>query len=218
MKRPTVDRIRGSVNIPLNQEGRAQVKKLGAKFKKNGPLDKVYSSSLSRASDTAKALGGKHIVDDNLKDMAYGKYEGEPSKTAHEEIKSYIEDTPAVKIPGKAKRSTSKGESFNGYKARLIPVLGQIEDNRVKGERLAVVLNRRSIKTVKGYASAGSPDDLNVDTKVVTGPTDDETTASVHKLSKKEGGKWHVSKVDMNKPLSEGTYLVRHGKTNWNSE
>ena len=214
------DRIRGSVNIPLNQTGRAHAKELGKKFRKYAPLDKVFTSDMSRTQDTAKALGAKEVVvDNNLRDMAYGKYEGMPSKEAHKEIASYIEDTPDVKIPGKGKRSTSKGESFNKYKARLLPVLSQIEDGRAGGDRLAVVLNRRSIKTVKGWVAAGSPENLDVDTKIVTSPTGaDEKNGSIHKLEKKKG-KWHLKSIDeLNKPLPEGTFLIRHGETNWNSE
>lgn len=70
----------GRIDIPLNELGREQAKRL-AKRLKNLDIDIIYSSPLSRVLETAKILNQEIkkelVVDDRLIEMALGKREGQ---------------------------------------------------------------------------------------------------------------------------------------------
>ncbi|MCL2674344.1 MAG: histidine phosphatase family protein [Defluviitaleaceae bacterium] len=72
-------RMQGHIDIPLNEVGMDQADKLAERFK-DIKIDKIYSSSLSRAYDTAKAINKYHNVeivqDDALREVSYGDFEG----------------------------------------------------------------------------------------------------------------------------------------------
>ena len=75
------NRIQGNVNIPLNDEGirLAQLTKDGFD-KEHLHFDKVYSSTLDRAIQTATILCGHHeiIQDARISEIDFGDYEGLP--------------------------------------------------------------------------------------------------------------------------------------------
>lgn len=75
------NRIQGNVNIPLNEEGirLAQLTKQGFD-KENLHFDKVYSSTLDRAIQTATILCGHEniIKDARISEIDFGDYEGLP--------------------------------------------------------------------------------------------------------------------------------------------
>ena len=72
-------RLQGSRDISLNEEGREMARK-AAKEYADIPLDICYVSPLTRAQETAEIfLEGRNIpviVDDRLREMCFGEYEG----------------------------------------------------------------------------------------------------------------------------------------------
>ena len=76
----TMKRWHGHTDVPLSAEGRVQAKKLALRLKEY-TIEIIYSSPLSRALDTAKAIKEFHpkakIVQDNdLMEIAFGVFEG----------------------------------------------------------------------------------------------------------------------------------------------
>ncbi|MBQ4353307.1 MAG: histidine phosphatase family protein [Clostridia bacterium] len=80
-----IKRLQGQENVPLNEAGRAQAENVSAVIEKIRDLGvafgAVYTSPLSRASDTAdfiaQSLGlGKAVVLDNLIERDYGSLSG----------------------------------------------------------------------------------------------------------------------------------------------
>lgn len=73
-------RIQGHLDIPLNDTGRNQARKLGAALAGGPPLDAIYTSDLSRAHDTARAAGDATgtpvILDTRLRERRFGAFEG----------------------------------------------------------------------------------------------------------------------------------------------
>lgn len=71
----------GNVDIPLNANGIAQAK-AAAQLLKNRGIRSIVSSPLSRARDTALAasdvLGLPVAYDDGLREVAFGRQEGQP--------------------------------------------------------------------------------------------------------------------------------------------
>ena len=72
-------RLQGATDIPLNEEGRRQAKEAAEKMR-DIPFECVYSSPLIRAKETAQIISAFHdiptVVDDRLKEMSFGIYEG----------------------------------------------------------------------------------------------------------------------------------------------
>ena len=74
-------RLQGVRDTALNERGREQARALGERWKKEGmTFRKVYSSPLQRALDTAEIATGMDrsgfVLDDRLKEMAFGVMEG----------------------------------------------------------------------------------------------------------------------------------------------
>lgn len=101
--------FRGTADVPLSDTGRAQVASLGKAFFDN-PIRKIYSSPLSRALDTAKAIARGHrqeriiTIDEGLTDIDRGKWEGLTHQQAKEKYPELYEKwllTPQeVQFPG----------------------------------------------------------------------------------------------------------------------
>ena len=72
-------RLQGRTDIPLNDEGREMARE-AAKIYKDIPIDICYVSPLQRARETAELfLEGRDvpmIIDDRLREMSFGVYEG----------------------------------------------------------------------------------------------------------------------------------------------
>lgn len=74
-------RMQGQSDVPLNERGREQARRAGARFAAQGlRFDRVFSSPLSRALETA-ALASERApeeiaADARLLEMSYGPYEG----------------------------------------------------------------------------------------------------------------------------------------------
>lgn len=71
----------GNVDIPLNPVGRAQAVTAAGLLRNRG-IRTIVASPLSRAHDTAleaaKAIGRDVLLDDELKEVAFGVQEGQP--------------------------------------------------------------------------------------------------------------------------------------------
>ncbi|NLZ41162.1 MAG: histidine phosphatase family protein, partial [Comamonadaceae bacterium] len=72
-------RIQGQLDVPLNDTGRWQARRLAEALADEG-IDAVYSSDLERALATARALAGRLGVplatERGLRERAFGRFEG----------------------------------------------------------------------------------------------------------------------------------------------
>lgn len=72
-------RLQGSRDIPLNEEGRVMAEKIIGEYS-DVPLDVCYVSPLQRARETAQIFLAQRdipmIVDERLREMCFGEYEG----------------------------------------------------------------------------------------------------------------------------------------------
>ncbi|MBQ6488430.1 MAG: histidine phosphatase family protein [Solobacterium sp.] len=87
--------LQGRSDLPLNEEGRQQAEETGAYFRQNGiSFDRVYSSPLSRAVQTAEQAAPGHDVlkDERLLEMDYGPYEGSSLTSPAPEIVEFFRD------------------------------------------------------------------------------------------------------------------------------
>ena len=72
-------KIQGQTDIPLNQIGQQQAKDVSEEISKL-KIDKIFSSDLLRARETAEIInekiGAKIEYDKRLREVNYGNYEG----------------------------------------------------------------------------------------------------------------------------------------------
>ncbi len=91
--------IQGQIEIPLNEKGREDARRLGEQLK-DTKIDLIYSSPLGRAYETACIIRGDRkidiIKDDRLKEQFYGKMEGAPrvGEAYHNQRASFFKRYP----------------------------------------------------------------------------------------------------------------------------
>ncbi len=87
--------LQGRSDVPLNDAGRCQAEEVRDRFAAAGiRFDKVYSSPLIRAVQTAKIVAGDVpvIIDDRLIEMDYGPYEGMDLSDPVPEVMTFFRD------------------------------------------------------------------------------------------------------------------------------
>ena len=112
--------FRGSIDYPLDDQGKADAKTLGKWFGQK-QIGAVYASPLKRAQDTAREIAMPKGIDVQtvpaLKPIDVGFLAGEP-KEDHRKTMDYFSQHPDEKIPA--------GESINDFRKRTQPPLKQI--------------------------------------------------------------------------------------------
>jgi probable phosphoglycerate mutase len=108
----------GLTDVPLTEEGKKQAALLGKRLQGH-TFQKVFTSPLQRAQETCRLAGmGKHaIIDPNLVEWNYGRYEGLTS----EEIRKI---DPAWNL---FSQGAPKGESVADISARATKVLIKLQ-------------------------------------------------------------------------------------------
>lgn len=121
-----VQRFQGRINLPLNQEGRKQVKALALAFR-NRPLKAIYTSPLIRAFETAHFIKVFHpstpiFEEKGLIEMDLGEFDGmkvqEWVKQYPDIRKTWNENPASFKMPG--------GESLKEVQFRAKETLERI--------------------------------------------------------------------------------------------
>lgn len=93
-------KFRGDKDIPLDAKGRKDAQQ-AAEFLKDKDLGNAYSSDLSRAKDTAKAVVGDKFVDttENLRPLDVGNLAGK-KKSEHMSEIAAIQKDHSLRLPG----------------------------------------------------------------------------------------------------------------------
>ena len=88
-------KLQGRSDFPLTELGREQASAVGDAFRDAGIVfDKVYSSSLGRAVETAELIAGDAPieVEEALIEMDYGPYEGTDLHNLPPEVEEFFKD------------------------------------------------------------------------------------------------------------------------------
>ena len=119
-------RFQGRSNLPLNQEGRKQVKALALTLK-NKPLTAIYTSPLIRALETARLIKAFHptipiFEEKGFIEMDLGEFDGMKAQDWAEQYpdfrKAWNENPASLKMPG--------GESLKEVQIRAKDTLERI--------------------------------------------------------------------------------------------
>jgi len=130
-------RMQGVTDTPLSDVGRVQAQALGRRLAGH-PFSALYSSNLSRAHDTARAIaehsGRELVLDARLQERRFGIFEGllaaEIMARHPEEYARFASRDPDYEVPG--------GESASGFSRRCLGCLAEIA-GRHRGEEIVVV-------------------------------------------------------------------------------
>ncbi|ABX42269.1 histidine phosphatase family protein [Lachnoclostridium phytofermentans] len=144
------NKIQGSNDIDLNENGINQALALGEKVKTQGlPIHKVYSSPQKRARKTAKilseALQVDHIVKAGLEEMNLGRWEGFTWK----EVKETDSETFNIWHANRNTKETPDGESYEEVLSRSIAAIQSILKN--ESQDIAIVSHGAVIKCLLCY-------------------------------------------------------------------
>lgn len=132
-------RIQGHLDIPLNDQGRWQAERLGRALAARDPLDAIYTSDLSRAHDTARAIarhtGAPLALHAGLRERGFGSFEGQTyddiARQRPEESELWRQRDPDWRPP-------DGGESLVQVRERIVRTLHEIVA-RHPGQRIVLV-------------------------------------------------------------------------------
>lgn len=139
-------RVQGQVDIPLNDVGKWQAERIGERLK-SYEIRGIVSSDLSRAHDTAKAIGQHHpklaiLTTELLREVAYGVFEGmqlgEIEQTYPEEYLQWRQGDIGYAPPG--------AENIYEQRARAANALIWVREHCVDAEGTMVVVTHGTIQ------------------------------------------------------------------------
>lgn len=132
--------FRGQADVPLNEKGLQQAESV-AQATKQWKLAAVYSSPLSRAIETAKAVARLHglevQVEPRFIDLNYGEWEG----LTVQQVEARYPDLYAQWQKHPEQVSAPKGEGLAQVRARAVPALEVIVSQH-PDQTVAVVAHR----------------------------------------------------------------------------
>ena len=139
----------GTTDLELNERGRRQAQSLARVFKLEKP-DVIYTSPLSRASETANAIAREHGMNPepmlDLCERNFGRWENLPVDEIRvrfeEAYSAWQEDIVNYQIPG--------GESAREHNERLVRMMGDII-RRHQGEKVMLVTHLGCIRHLLAY-------------------------------------------------------------------
>ena len=131
-------RIQGQIDIPLNDQGRWQARRLAAALCREDHLDAIYASDLSRAVETARAVAERCELplqlDAGLREQHFGVVEG----LQVADIKAHHPQAWDQWIRFEADFAFDGGESTRTFHARVLAAVRALAQ-RHAGQTLAVV-------------------------------------------------------------------------------
>ncbi|HWR18316.1 MAG TPA: histidine phosphatase family protein [Clostridia bacterium] len=136
----SVSRVQGRTDIPLNEKGRLQAEAI-AKRLESRAFDAVYASPLSRARETAEAItkrcGGTVVLEEDLIEIQFGKWEGMTSAELDRAYPELFKDWGWIERPEDCLRM--EAESQHEIVTRSLRFMRQIETRHGSNAQILVV-------------------------------------------------------------------------------
>jgi alpha-ribazole phosphatase len=134
------ERFRGHADLPLNDAGHAQARKIAARLA-NEKITALYSSPLQRTLQTAQPIADSHHLEvqkhAGLLDIDFGALEGLTVEEARQAFPEVIEKWLAA--PGHVK--FPKGDSLKAVRRRIEKMLEELSAKHA-GETMALVSHK----------------------------------------------------------------------------
>ncbi|ELY48660.1 histidine phosphatase family protein [Natronorubrum bangense] len=143
------NRLAGRTDVELNARGKRQAKALAERFR-DTELDTVYSSSLSRALETATIASEPHGIDittvDTLCERSFGRLE--------ERHKPAVERSRAETNVNRSEWCPPGGETRQDVADRVVPFVERLIDEH-RGEVVMIVAHSGVNKTLLAALTSG---------------------------------------------------------------
>ncbi len=143
--------LQGRRDIPLNEKGRVQARLVRAFFDARSiTFDKVYSSPLDRAVETARIVSAESapvVTDDRLLEMDYGPYEGADLRNPAAEIIKFFSDFNVNPAPEGMEQLSSVVARAGSFIEGVV---------RAPGERILVSTHAIAMKGILEYLTPKS--------------------------------------------------------------
>jgi len=144
------NRCYGTLDFALSETGRAQVAR-AAEYLAKEPLTAIYTSSLSRALESARIIATPSSapihIDPDLREMNFGDLEGltyDEIATRHPDIyRQWMNAPTEVQFPN--------GESFREMRARVLQAFAAIQAES-EGQTVAIVTHGGVIRMLIAWA------------------------------------------------------------------
>jgi broad specificity phosphatase PhoE len=124
-------RFQGRTDMPLSSQGRSQTRAI-AEALRSEKLDRIYSSDLARAAETARTLaesrGAEVVLDERLREFDFGCWEG----LTWDEIVAANPQLTGVGSTAVRLYAPEGGESFAQVRARAASFLEELPPEEVR--------------------------------------------------------------------------------------
>ena len=153
------NKIRGWIDVPLDEKGKQEAKDAAKLVKKEG-LTGLIASDLDRTQETA-AIISKYSgvplikVSKDFRPWHVGIHSGHDADKVHKILADMVENEPDKQIDG--------GESFNEFKDRFIEGIKKVRKS-YKG-KIGIVTHYRGDRIYCAWKAKGFPDNNEVDIK-----------------------------------------------------
>ena len=148
-------RFQGTLNVPLNDEGRRQAETAAERCRELG-FERIYHSTLARAAETAeiiaRAAGAPLIPCPGFNEVSLGVFQG----LNHDEARAQYPEAYAQYFADRVNAAPPEGESLYQVQQRALETLGFIEEDAKGCARIAVVSHGALLKSLLG-GIAGIP-------------------------------------------------------------
>ncbi len=129
--------LQGHTDVPLNNVGRDQARRLGQRLAAVG-LDAAYSSDLLRCSQTSELVVAGRDLDvshtEHLREQAYGRWEGKSFSS----IRDADPDLYAAMVEDYTSFTPPRGEDFRAVEARSAAFADDVLQRHPSGNLLIV--------------------------------------------------------------------------------
>lgn len=195
------DRLRGSINIPLNDTGLLQAQENARELTKlEVKPARIVTSSLKRARQTADPIkqylqfGGEIEHSDELKPWFLGELEGS-------KIEQYLDDMLDLMRKPDEKPPLSY-ETFNDFVKRNLSYINECMGFAVVNDCCVVIVTHtRNIRTFLSWAQADFGDSIDMNTMMAK---EDPIGTAGHLIVEHKDGKWVIEEGQNHHPTSDG--------------
>lgn len=104
-------RLTGWTDVPLNDQGRAQVRQLAGRLRRR-TFTGAWSSDLIRSVETARLAGAEAVLEPRLRELHFGELEGWRWTDVSDEMQKALLEFDGFEAPG--------GESTAGLRQRVM--------------------------------------------------------------------------------------------------
>lgn len=187
------EKLRGWLDIPLNEQGYVMAEKLG-QFFLNYPVSRVVASDLNRARETAKSIMRYTDADikltSTLRPWNLGAVMGKPVKDYVPVMLEYINRDKDIP-PGST-------ESFHMFQTRFLGKMNELMQEAIEKKDNGIIIavaHSRNTRALRGWIAAGAKDINTLDKRPLLDKDDPVKTGHFMAIQF-DGQKWNIVELE----------------------